>query len=174
MAVFWRELFKNPVVLACYVIIAYAVVLPHLVRNVTASLPPGWYWCVPQHDLAPLAPDTLTLFTPTVKTIETVRAVVPTLLVQVPWMKRTLGQVGDIVCATGDTITVNNVQVATRPLRAQYPFPPLEQCWKLGPDDLFVVGEHPKSIDSRYFGLVPRVSIHATCTPLWTWEAPHE
>lgn len=37
-------------------------------------------------------------------------------------------------------------------------------------DEVEVAGDHPRSIDSRFFGPIPRVSIHYTCTALWTWR----
>jgi type IV secretory pathway protease TraF len=170
-----RELFGNPLVWSCYILLAYTITRPYLTRNVTGSLAPGYYWCQPSYANAPLPPETIVLFTPTMRALETLQAVIPGIPAPQPWMKRTLGGTGSLVCATGNSVTLNNVSVAERPLRARYAFPPVEQCWQLGPDDLFVLGDHPQSVDSRYLGLIPRVSVHETCAPLWTWkDARHE
>lgn len=37
-------------------------------------------------------------------------------------------------------------------------------------DDLYVQGTHPRSLDSRSFGPIPRTSVQKTCMPLYTWK----
>lgn len=45
-------------------------------------------------------------------------------------------------------------------------------CHTLGPDEVFVAGEHPSSCDSRYFGPISTQDILFEIEPLWTLQAP--
>jgi type IV secretory pathway protease TraF len=42
-------------------------------------------------------------------------------------------------------------------------------CVTLETSEVFVLGPHPQSFDSRYFGPIATTDIQATATPLWTW-----
>jgi type IV secretory pathway protease TraF len=131
-----RELFRNPIVWSCYVLLTYALTVPFLTRNVTNSLPLGYYWCTPHQTMDLLPAGTLVLFTPTLRLMVWLDATVPALHAPPPWLKQVERQEGD---------------------------------------ELYVVGTHPASIDSRLFGPIPRASVHAVCRALWTWGgATHE
>jgi type IV secretory pathway protease TraF len=68
---------------------------------------------------------------------------------------------GDTVCRAGIEIKVNGARVA----HARHAdgvgraLPVWRGCVQLDADQVFLLGSHPESFDSRYFGLVNRASI---------------
>ena len=82
-----RELFRNPIVWSCYVLLTYALTVPFLTRNVTNSLPLGYYWCTPHQTMDLLPAGTLVLFTPTLRLMVWLDATVPALHAPPPWLK---------------------------------------------------------------------------------------
>jgi type IV secretory pathway protease TraF len=73
---------------------------------------------------------------------------------------------GTIVLFT-PAIWMTDVLAATAPhLRATPPW--MKRVDHEDGDDLYVIGTHPASLDSRHFGPIPRASVHAVCTPIWT------
>jgi len=54
----------------------------------------------------------------------------------------------------------------------KYPeaIPNQSKCQRLEPDELLVLGEHPDSFDSRYFGPIKVDQVIAEVWPLWLFE----
>jgi type IV secretory pathway protease TraF len=139
--------------------------------NIGVSLVPGWYACTPFDPAKPIPRGTLVQLDPS-PDIRHAAQRLGAEHVETPfWMKALMAQEGDAVCLQGDTVTLQGAGIAHRPLLQHYPFLALEGCWTLGRDDIFVLGTHPKSYDSRYTGPWYRSMIHGTCEAIWTREA---
>lgn len=134
------------------------------------SLPGGYYACHPLPGGAVLEPGTLVLFEAPPALRAQVRQYLGPHAVDVPWMKHVRGRSGQTVCLEDETVTVDGLVVATRPLLRDYALPAVQGCWVLASTEVFVLGTHPRSYDSRYFGSLRRDAIQATCTTLWLWE----
>jgi type IV secretory pathway protease TraF len=85
-------------------------------------------------------------------------------------LKRVVAIEGDRVCTAGHRYVINGQLLsliathdrAGRPLPDPYPY-----CDLVRPRTVFVAGDGPASLDSRYFGPVS-VQALTTAQPLWT------
>lgn len=142
----------------------------HLYRNSGHSVPPGFYLChpVPEEGLLPLG--ALVEVDPPFA----VRAAVAPYLApeaqHLFWLKHIAGEPGTTVCLAGNTVAVAGDIVARRPLYQRYPLPAVEGCWTLSQQEVFVMGDHPQSFDTRYTGPWPRSAVRGICQALWIWE----
>lgn len=87
----------------------------------------------------------------------------------VPLIKRIAAKPGDMVCASGDRVTVNG-DVAARRLRrdgAGRPMPAWHGCRRLGAGDVLLLAAHPASFDGRYFGPSQRRDILGKAHLIW-------
>ncbi len=87
-----------------------------------------------------------------------------------PLIKRVRGLPGDEVCREGDRIFINKIHVATA-LKADSmgrDMPHWSGCFTLQEDEIFLLNEHEKSLDGRYFRTVKRWRVIGTAYPLWT------
>lgn len=87
----------------------------------------------------------------------------------VPLIKRIAAKPGDMVCASGDRVTVNG-DVAARRLRrdgAGRPMPAWHGCRRLGAGDVLLLAAHPASFDGRYFGPSQRHDILGKAHLIW-------
>ncbi|MGR4892699.1 S26 family signal peptidase [Sphingopyxis sp. LARHCG72] len=87
----------------------------------------------------------------------------------VPLIKRVAARSGDRICASGNTILVNDVKIASR-VRfdgAERPMPEWRGCTTLGPDELLLLMEVESSFDGRYFGPTKSGDLIGKATPLW-------
>ena len=135
----------------------------HATINVTPSLPMGVYWrlACPRAlasglvvELSP--PDALLQYldgTPAGTHI----------------MKQLAGIPGDTVCWDAVSMRVNGTIVAPR-LADRPLLPALQGCRTLGPEEIAVIGTHPRSLDSRDIGPVDQRRILHRLIPLWTWR----
>ncbi len=73
-------------------------------------------------------------------------------------LKRLSAEEGDFVCRKGLWITINGRVVATAMSNDGHGrrLPDWQGCQLLKTHEVFVLGEHPKSFDSRYFGVLQR------------------
>jgi type IV secretory pathway protease TraF len=85
-------------------------------------------------------------------------------------MKQLVGQEGQTICLTGDAVTLQGDVIAHRPLRERSPLLGIEGCWTLEAQQIFVLGTHPYSYDSRYTGPWDRAAVRGVCHGIWTWE----
>jgi conjugative transfer signal peptidase TraF len=89
----------------------------------------------------------------------------------VPIIKRMAAVAGDVVCASGDAISIDGRLVAHR-LAVDWmgrPLPPWEGCETLGAGEFFLLmADAPDSFDGRYFGVTERRDIIGRLVPLWT------
>ena len=77
---------------------------------------------------------------------------------------------GDQVCRFGRTIFVNDEAVSVAQLHdiRGLKLSEWSGCRTLKPDEVFLLNDHPKSFDGRYFGQVDRSTITGIADPLWT------
>jgi type IV secretory pathway protease TraF len=87
-------------------------------------------------------------------------------------LKKIAGMPGDVVTVTAAGTYVNGHPIpnsAPSPRWRHYPY----GTFTLGPDQLWVIGNHPLAYDSRYLGPVPATLINAAAKPLITWPNDH-
>lgn len=83
------------------------------------------------------------------------------------WIKMVAGIAGDAVCALDTALTVNGKTIAEVPPPAAAPErPALRGCEIVAPGMVYLVGLHPRSLDSRYWGPVDNAAIVAKVEPL--------
>lgn len=139
-------------------------------HNLTASLPQGYYLCRPYRQGAELPLQTLVQFVPTPDAAAVVARYAPQDPQTATWMKAIGAGPAEHVCVHGREVWRNGIFLTTRPLIDRYPALAQDACWTVGQGEVFVMGRHPYSYDSRYFGPIAVTDIHATCEALWTWE----
>jgi len=131
--------------------------------NQTPSLPRGLYSCRAVTKAAPLPPAVLVTF----RLTSAQQAMVPQagagLMLKQIWARHP-----HEVCAQGDEVWVDGRLEAHRPLQEQL-IAGWTGCATLGRQEYFVMGRHPRSVDSRYYGPITRAQVLEICTPLWTW-----
>jgi conjugative transfer signal peptidase TraF len=147
---------------------AACLVASHLIYNGTSSMPLGLYWLarVPSHDLHR---DDIVAFQipPNVQRLVRARNYLPDSALL---LKPIVAAEGDLVCTEGGILRVNGT-VLGEVLREDTSGRPLPQetwCGPVPEDAVFVASPHPRSFDSRTFGLVPVNAILGKVTSLWT------
>lgn len=101
----------------------------------------------------------------------------PYVPVNLPLIKRVAAIRGDVVRVGAHGVHVNGIpwpdsvplthDQEGRSLRP-YPF----GVYRVPADKLWVMSNHPRGLDSRYFGPVPTTSVISLLTPLATWSNP--
>jgi len=86
-----------------------------------------------------------------------------------PVLKYVAAAGGDIVCRDGDMIRINgqNVAIDLKEDRFSVSLPIWSGCYKMNTDDVFLLGAHWLSFDSRYFGVISRRSIIGRAYLIW-------
>jgi type IV secretory pathway protease TraF len=119
--------------------------LTHFTLNGTASEPIGFYRITNK----PLARDAL-------------------VLLKDP-LKRLVGVPGDEIRMAPKGVYVNGQLIPNSAVPPGSPYPHYQYgSFKLGPDQYFVLGNHPRSWDGRYEGPIPGSLIASTVQPFWT------
>lgn len=143
-----------------------------LVYNASASAPIGLYWI----DQVPILQGDYALISvpKRVRKLVEERQYLP---LGVPLVKRVVGIEGDRICRRGQQILVNGVIVA----RAQKadsvgrPLPDWQGCHILNGSRVFLLQDHLRSFDGRYFGPVNRRLIIGRATKLrFPWRKRDE
>lgn len=144
---------------------ATQIVPKRFVWNASPSVPVGLYWIA---NGAPERGDIVLVELPEpYRTIADQRGYLPKSL---PALKRVRALSGDRVCRFGRRIWVNGEAVAvaqSHDIRG-LKLPEWSGCRTLRPDEVFLLTDHPKSFDGRYFGPVDRSAITGIAHPLWT------
>lgn len=139
---------------------------PRLVWNASASAPIGFYWRVAGR---PSRGDLVLARAPLwARKLAAERRYLP---IGVPIIKRVAAVAGDVVCASGDAISIDGRVVAYRLTsdRMSRPLPHWEGCETLGAGEFFLLmADAPDSFDGRYFGPVQRHDIIGRLVPVWT------
>lgn len=87
----------------------------------------------------------------------------------VPLIKRVVGLPGDKVCRETATVSVNG-KLAAIALRMDGEgrwMPVWSGCRRLREGEIFLLQEHPRSLDGRYFGPIGDVDVIGILRPLW-------
>ncbi len=155
---------------ACLLLSAGWLVQPtkRLVFNTTASAPIGFYWMAGGEpkvgDLALVRPP------PLLARWMAIRGYVP---LNVPLIKHVAAIGGQSVCGR-DGIVLIDGRVVAKALERDLvgrPLAPFAACRRLGSSEVFLLNpDAPRSLDSRYFGPLPRHCVIGRLRPLWTWE----
>ena len=85
-------------------------------------------------------------------------------------IKRVVGLSGDIICRQGTTVTIDGRSIrASLKDTSGNDLPTWSGCHTLLPNEAFLLGDHPSSFDSRYFGPVTRQELSGTYKAMMTW-----
>ena len=85
-------------------------------------------------------------------------------------IKRVAGLSGDLVCRQGSVVTINQrTLVAASSDRQGIPLPAWHGCRTLSTNEVFILGDHPSSFDSRYLGPVSRSELAGIYRAGVTW-----
>ncbi|MBR1025078.1 S26 family signal peptidase [Bradyrhizobium viridifuturi] len=150
--------------------LAFVHPAPRLIWNATASTPIGFYAL---HSIGEL------------RDLELVAARLPEPIASfladggflpkgVPLLKHVMALPGQTICRSGDTVSIDHVDVGAAHDRDHLgrPLPRWSGCRTLEPGEVFLMNPTvPDSLDGRYFGALPVTSIVARAVPLWTDEA---
>jgi conjugative transfer signal peptidase TraF len=161
-----RTLVSGVTVLSVLATSASLVSTPRVVWNASASVPIGLYWRVAG---TPSRGDLVLARAPHLaRTLAAERHYLP---LNVPIVKRVAAVAGDVVCASGEVISIDGRRVARRRAldRMGHPLPQWEGCETLGAGEFFLlIADVPDSFDGRYFGVTERRDIIGCLVPLWT------
>ncbi|MFC5386838.1 S26 family signal peptidase [Aquamicrobium segne] len=142
---------------------------PRLIFNASASVPVGLYSVHPVDEInvgdlvAVLPPDDLAVFLDA-------RGYLPR---GVPLIKRVLALPGTEVCRRSTTVIAYDHAYGDAQPSDSFgrDLPQWQGCRTLGDDEVFLMNwDAADSLDGRYFGPLPRASITARVTPLYTDE----
>lgn len=141
---------------------------PLLVWNASASLPLGFYRIVsPEHlrvgDLA------LVRMPGAWGRMFAERGYLPA---NVPLLKRIAAVTGSTICRHGAAVAIDGQQqaMALTVDRLGRPMPVWSGCHVLGAAEVFLlIGDHPASLDGRYFGATERAAVVGRAIPIWTF-----
>jgi len=139
---------------------------PSLIWNRTESVPTGLYWIASSQPIrrgalvAYLPPD------PIGNWIEARRYTGRNW----PLIKRVIALEGDTVCRCGNVVQVNDeaVALALSSDRTNRNLPRWQGCRVLGAGEVFLLADHPESLDGRYFGVQKTTGILGPAHPVWT------
>jgi len=138
---------------------------PRLIWNRTHSVPPGLYLVTERTDVVR---GNLVAFQPALSEAAWLEAQGYT-GTGWPLLKRIAALEGDEVCRRGDIVLINDAPAARAlgSAGAGRGMPRWDGCRVLGPGDVFLLADHPRSVDGRYFGVQDRRRILGGATALW-------
>ena len=140
---------------------------PRLIWNASASVPIGLYAVHPagalrtEELLVVMPPDPLATFLDE-------RRYLPK---GIPLLKHVAALPGQIVCRTGDAITIDGAIVGAALDRDHLgrSLPVWRGCRVIAGGEAFLMNRHSvASLDSRYFGPLPTTTIVGRAAPIWT------
>lgn len=140
---------------------------PLLIWNASASVPVGLYRAsgagiLGIGDLVAVAPP------PDLATFLAERGYLPR---GVPLLKHVMALAGSVVCRDAATVAIDGrpVAAARERDRRDRPLPVWSGCRTIAVDEVFLLNpDAADSFDGRYFGPLPRDTITARLTPIWT------
>ena len=85
-------------------------------------------------------------------------------------IKRAAALSGDLICRQNSLVTINKrTIVAALSDQQGNPLPAWHGCRTLSPNQVFLLGDHPASFDSRYFGPVSQGELAGIYRAAVTW-----
>lgn len=145
---------------------AQAGAAPKLLWNRTESVPPGLY--VVSAPEGPIRRGQLVAYLPApheADWLEERSALGPGW----PLIKRVAGLEGDEICHHEDSLLINQrsaAQLLDKDLEGR-PLPRPRGCQRLGPGELLLLADHPRSLDGRYFGAQKLSRVLGEARPVW-------
>ena len=135
------------------------------VWNRTASVPKGLYFV----DLsAPVSKGDLVAFEPSDEVRQWLdqEGIVGS---NWPLLKHVSGLEGDEICRCGVEVFINGLHVvdALETTRSGSTLPAWQGCRTLRSGEVFLLNDHPRSVDGRYFGAQLRAHIVGVARPIW-------
>ena len=135
------------------------------VWNRTESVPKGFYFI---DRSAPVSKGDLVAFEPSdeVRKLLDQEGIVGS---DWPLLKHVSGVEGDEICRCGTGIFINGSHVvdALETTRSGSALPAWQGCHTLQPEEVFLLNDHPRSVDGRYFGAQLRARILGVARPIW-------
>lgn len=167
----WRRRRVAPIVatlagLGLIAVPAVAEWQPRIIWNASASVPLGLYAATPAEAIAH---GDLMLVRPP-ETLAAFLAERGYVARGVPLLKHVAALPPQVVCAEGNTITVDGATVAHRRTADRFgrPLPTWHGCQALKLGQVFLLNHaEPDSLDGRYFGPLPGTNIVARLRPVW-------
>lgn len=89
-----------------------------------------------------------------------------------PVIKRVAATEGDEICRDGDQVFINGIHAATA-LKADgagRELPLWQGCLSLQANELFLMNDHPRSLDGRYFGATNMDDVIGVAVAVWVRE----
>jgi len=88
-----------------------------------------------------------------------------------PLLKHVAGLKGDEICRCGTQVFVNALHVADalETTRSGSTLPAWQGCRTLQSGEVFLLNDHPRSVDGRYFGAQLRAHMLGVARPIWTY-----
>jgi conjugative transfer signal peptidase TraF len=144
---------------------------PRLIWNASGSVPIGLYAA---HPAGALQVGELVIATPPEYLAEFLeeRRYLPK---GVPLLKRILALPGQTVCRSGRALTVDGAAMGEALKRDHLgrPLPVWQGCHRVADGEVFLMNRQAEdSLDGRYFGVLPAVTIIGRAEPLWTITEP--
>jgi len=89
-----------------------------------------------------------------------------------PIIKRVRGVVGDQVCRENQLVSINGKAVATamKTDSADRNLPDWQGCFTVSEGQVFLLNNHPRSLDGRYFGATNRDDVTGSARLLISWD----
>ena len=144
---------------------------PVLVWNRTASAPMGLYFRQDRNKERPLTRGSRVLLVPDSRAGQWI---ISHGFAGKDWpMLKTVKAVsGDIICRNGLEISVNSKPVATarETTSSGLVLPSWQGCKQLSEDEFFLLNDHPRSLDGRYFATAKTEDIMGIAAPIWTFN----
>lgn len=144
---------------------------PVLIWNASASVPIGLYHVQPTDHLAVAD---LVVVTPP-EPVATFLAERDYLPLGVPLLKRILALPGQTVCRNHLAVMIDGVVMSFARERDHLgrPLPAWQGCHMIAEGEVFLMNwQSGDSLDGRYFGPLPAVSILGRAAPIWTFAEP--
>lgn len=157
---------------AVLVALSFADRTPKLIWNRTQSVPEGLYSLT--QPTAPLERGSLVAYLPEPREAQWLedRGAVGR---GWPLLKRVAGLEGDEVCVLDDRLLINGHPAAVL-LAADsrgHTLPRPSGCQRLGPAEVLLLADHPRSLDGRYFGTQELSRVLGEARPIWQLQEPN-
>ena len=141
---------------------------PVLVWNASASAPVGFYR-IKQYEALEIGDYVLVRPDETLAKLIAERGYLPE---NIPLLKRVAAVPGDEICRKSEAIFINETLVAEARIfdSSGRKLPSWNGCFRLRSGELFLLNDHEKSLDGRYFGSTNAEDVIGVVIPLWIRE----